>query len=183
MELRESLHLNPTNTESAFNLALALNEQEQWSEAVELFGKTVTDASRDANAHFQFGLALDHSGDTRRAMAQYAAALLLRSDFPEALDRLAWTLCTSTNSELRNPGQAVGMAEQACELTGRKDATKLKTLAAACAEAGRFQEAVTTAQKAQDEAASANATRWLRSAGAWSTSFRQRSHGAARRGK
>jgi protein O-mannosyl-transferase len=154
-QLRESLRLNSTNAESQFNLALALNQQEQWSEAVGLFGKTVTDASRDPNAHFQFGDALAHSGNTHQAMAQYAAALLLRPDFPEALDGLAWILCTSTNAELRNAGQAVGMAEQACELSGRKDPAKLKTLAAAYAEAGRFQEAVATVQAALDLAMSA----------------------------
>jgi tetratricopeptide (TPR) repeat protein len=153
-ELRESLRLNPTNAESQFNLALALNQQAQWSEAAGWFRKTVPDASRDPNAHFQFALALAQSGETRQAMAQYAVALLLRPEFPEALDGLAWILCTSTNSDWRNATEAVGMAEQACELTGHKDPAKLKTLAAAYAEAGRFQEAVTTAQTARDLATS-----------------------------
>jgi len=152
-ELRESLRLNPTNAESQFNLALALNQEAQWSEAAGWFRKTVPDASRDPNAHFQFGLALAESGATRAAMAQYAAALLLRPDFAEALDGLAWILCTSTNAEWRNAAQAVGMAEQACDLTGHKDPAKLKTLAAAYAEAGRFQEATATIQTAQDLAA------------------------------
>jgi tetratricopeptide (TPR) repeat protein len=148
-ELRESLRLNPTNTESQFNLALALNREEHWSEAVGCFSNAVASASSDPNAHFQFALALANSGQTRQAMAQYAEALLLRPDFPEALNGLAWIICTTPNSELRNAEQALGMAERACELTGRKDPVILKTLAAAYAEAGRFKEAVTTAQTAQ----------------------------------
>lgn len=154
-ELRESLHLNPTNTESQFNLALALNQEKQWKEAAELFGKTVGDGSRDPNAHFQFAVALEHSDSVRPAMSQYAAALLLLPDFPDALDGLAWIICTSPDAKLRNAEQAIGMSERACDLTGRKDPAKLKTLGAAYAEAGRFEEAVAVTQAAHDLAANA----------------------------
>ena len=170
-ELRESLRLNPTNAESQFNLALGLNQQEQWEEAARLFSNTVAAASPDPNAHYQFAMALANSGQTRQAMAQYAAALLLRPDFPEALNGLAWILCTTTNSELRNAGQAVGMAEQACELTGRRDPAKLKTLAAAYAEAGRFQEAATTAQTAQKVAAGAGRDALAKECGVMADAF------------
>jgi hypothetical protein len=40
------------------------------------------------------------------------------------------------------------MAQRACELTGQKDAAKLRTLAAAYAEVNRFNEAVSTMQGA-----------------------------------
>jgi len=147
--------LNPTNAESQFNLALALNQEEQWKDAAELFQKAVADNSRDANAHLQFAMALSHLGKARQAMSQYAAALLLQPDFPEALDGLAWIICTSPDSKLRNAEQAVGMAERACDLTARKDPAKLKTLGAAYAEAGRFKEAVAVTQTAHDLAVSA----------------------------
>jgi hypothetical protein len=48
------------------------------------------------------------------------------------------------------------MSERACELTGRKDPEKLKTLAATYAEVGRFQEAAATAQAAADLASQAD---------------------------
>ena len=83
---------------------------------------------------------------TREAMSHYASALLLQPDFPDALEGLAWILATAANPEYRNGTEAVRLAERACELTGRKDLVKLKTLAAAYAEAGRFSEAVATAQ-------------------------------------
>jgi tetratricopeptide (TPR) repeat protein len=97
---------------------------------------------------------LAHLGKTREAMAQYAAALLIQPDFPEALDGLAWILSTTPDSGLRNGGQAIGMAERACDLSGRKDPAKLKTLAAAYAESGRYQEAGAMAQSAHDLAIS-----------------------------
>src|SRR6266516_636585 len=124
---------------------MALNQQKRWSEA-KLFAKTVAGSSTDPNAHYQFAVALVHLQESREAMSHYASALLLQPDFPDALEGLAWILATTANPEYRNGTEAVRMAERACELTGRKDLVKLKTLAAAYAEAGRFSEAVATAQ-------------------------------------
>ena len=61
----------------------------------------------------------------------------------------------TANPGFRNGTEAVRMSERACELTGRKDPAKLKTLAAAYAEAGRFPEATAATQAAHDLAAQA----------------------------
>ena len=140
-QLREALRLNPTNAETQFNLALALNQQRQWSEAAGLFFKTVTASSANPKAHCEYAAALAHTQKTREAMSEYAAALLVQPDYPDALDGLAWILSTAANAKFRNGAEAVKMAGRACELTGQKDAEKLKTLAAALAEAGKFDEA------------------------------------------
>jgi tetratricopeptide (TPR) repeat protein len=153
--LREAVRLNPGDAEFQFNLALALNQLGKWGEAAELFVKTVGPSSSDPNAHYQFGLALAHEHKAREAMSQYASALLLQPDFPAALDGLAWILATTARNEFRNGVEAVRMAERACELSGRKDPEKLKTLAAAYAEAGRLPEAQATAEKARDLAEAA----------------------------
>ena len=150
LQLREALRLNPTNSETQFNLALALNQQQQWTEAVELFSKTAGTGSADPKAHCEFAKALAHTKKTREAMSEYAAALLIQPDYPDALDGLAWILSTDANAAFRNGTEAVKMAERACVLTERKDAEKLNTLAAAYAEAGRFAEAVSTAQAAKE---------------------------------
>ena len=55
------------------------------------------------------------------------------------LRNLAWTLATSTETNIRNGTRAVQLAEQACELTHYDDSI-VGTLAAAYAEAGRFDE-------------------------------------------
>ncbi len=154
-QLREALRLNPTNAETQFNLALALNQQQQWSEAAGLFAKTVGASSTDPKAHFEFATALARTRKTREAMSQYASALLLLPDYSDALDGLAWILSTAANPDFRNGAEAVKMAERACELTGRQDSVKLKTLAAAYAETGRFADAMNTVQTAKDLAAKA----------------------------
>jgi tetratricopeptide (TPR) repeat protein len=154
--LREALKLEPGNAETEFNLASALNQQEQWSEAAGLFTETMTHHLNDPNAHYEFAVALAHLKRTREAMSQYAAALLIQPDFPNALDGLAWTLSADPNPDFRNGTEAVRMSERACELTGRQDPMKLKTLAAAYAETGRFEEAISTLRTAKGLAAKAN---------------------------
>jgi tetratricopeptide (TPR) repeat protein len=154
-ELREALRLNPNDLETEYNLALALNQQEQWKEAAELFGRTVRSDTKDSNAHYHYATALTHLGRTKEALSEYASALLIQPDFPEALDGISWVLATAANAQFRNGPEAMRMAERACELTGHKDARKLKTLAAADAEAGQFAQALATVRQAQQMAAAA----------------------------
>jgi tetratricopeptide (TPR) repeat protein len=149
-QLREGLKLNPTNSETEFNLAFALNQQKQWPEAAVLFSKVVPDDLPDSKAHYEFAVALTHLQETREAMSQYASALLIQPDFPDALDGLAWILSTDPNPKFRNGTEAVKMATQACELTGGNDPVKLKTLAAAYAETSHFDQAINTIQTAKN---------------------------------
>ncbi len=154
--LREALRLKPGNAETEYNLALALNQQEQWSEAADLFKKNLGAHSADPRAHYEFAVALAHLKKTRVAMGEYAAALLIQPDFSDALDGLAWILATDANADFRNGTEAVKLAEHACTLTSRNEPVKLKTLAAAYAEAGRFEEASNTLLLAKDLAVRAN---------------------------
>src|SRR5262249_53545925 len=108
-----------------------------------------------------FALALAHLGKTRTAMREYAAALLLRPDFPEALNGLAWILAADPNPEIRNVEQALSMSAQACELTSRTQAPLLATLAAAQASAGKFADAISTINQARDLAAKTGPTNWV----------------------
>jgi hypothetical protein len=71
----------------------------------------------------------------------------VRPDFPEALSFLAVLLATSPDANIRDGPEAVRLAEPACELTHYQQAAMVSTLAAAYAEAGRFDEAIATAQR------------------------------------
>ena len=151
-QLREALRLNPGNMETEYNLALALNQQHQWPEASEILQRAAAARPKDANTQYQYGVALAGMGKTREAMGQYAIAILLTPDFPEALNELAWIAATDPRPELRNGTQALAMAEHACELTVWQQPAMLLTLAAAYAETGKFSEAMATVEKAKDSA-------------------------------
>ena len=67
---------------------------------------------------------------------------------PEENNNLAWSLATSSNASHRNGMLAVKLAEDACQRTQYRNTMMIGTLAAAYAEAGRFDSAIAAAQKA-----------------------------------
>ena len=79
----------------------------------------------------------------------------LKPDWSLALTDLAWVLATDPSASVRNGSEAVALAERACELTHYQQPQLIGTLAAAYAEAGRFEEAVRTAETARQAATAA----------------------------
>jgi tetratricopeptide (TPR) repeat protein len=75
-----------------------------------------------------------------------AARLGPRNGFSH--NNLAWFLATCPEERFRDRKRAVLHATQACELTQWKDWRFVSTLAAACAEAGKFDKAVEFQQRA-----------------------------------
>lgn len=100
------------------------------------------------NQQLELARAAMKSGDLAEAVAREEQALTLNANSVEALNNAAWLRATAPDAGLRNGDEAVRLGEQACELTSRQEPVPLSTLAAAFAEAGRFDEAVATAQTA-----------------------------------
>jgi hypothetical protein len=67
---------------------------------------------------------------------------------PAEYNEVAWSLATSPEATNRDGALAVELAEDACQRTQYKETVMVGTLAAAYAEAGRFDEAILTAQQA-----------------------------------
>jgi Tfp pilus assembly protein PilF len=74
------------------------------------------------------------------------------TDLIAAMNNLAWILATTQDNTIRNPDEAVSLAQKVCQLTGFKKNNLLDTLAAAYASANQFKEAAETAQQAIDSA-------------------------------
>jgi tetratricopeptide (TPR) repeat protein len=95
---------------------------------------------------------LDYAaGDWRHAATDLQEVLALKPDNSNklaTLNNLAWILATCPDGSVRDGNEAVKNAEEACQLTDFKQPTFISTLAAAYAEAGRFPEAVKTAETA-----------------------------------
>jgi tetratricopeptide (TPR) repeat protein len=100
------------------------------------------------------GASREAQGDFRKAIANYRRAIAIDPEFDRALNNLAWIQATNPDAELRSGQEAVEHATKACELTSFQDAGYLDTLAAAMAEAGRFDEALKWAAQAVDLAGS-----------------------------
>lgn len=99
-------------------------------------------------ARSALAIALTKLGDRGGARAAYRGALERAPDDTEALNGLAWLLATSPDASDRDGPDAVRLAEQAVAQTQGQNASALDTLAAAYAEAGRFDEAIATIDKA-----------------------------------
>ena len=106
----------------------------------------------EAPGQLQLAMLLYQAGQCREAVAEYRQVLARQPDTAEALSNLAWLLAACSDATVRDGAEAVRLGERACRLTGFKDAQMVGVLAAAYAEAGRFAEAVATAQKAIDAA-------------------------------
>ncbi len=81
------------------------------------------------------------------AIPEYEQALRLRPDNREAPNNLAWLLATAPPEQGGDPGRAVAVAQRACDMTGRRMAMPLDTLAVAYAADSRFEEAIHAAEE------------------------------------
>jgi tetratricopeptide (TPR) repeat protein len=80
--------------------------------------------------------------DDARAVSNFEEVLKALPDDVAAAHRLAWILATSKDGAVRDSRRAVSLAERAVELTARRNAMYLNTLAASYAGAGRIQDAI-----------------------------------------
>jgi hypothetical protein len=111
-----------------------------------------------AELELRSALQLAQGRDVVGAIEHYRAALDSEPDLTPALNNLAWILATNPDPSLRNGAEAVHHARQACELTNFRTTLLVGTLAAAYAEAGQFEQAVATADKACQLASKGNDT-------------------------
>jgi tetratricopeptide (TPR) repeat protein len=130
-------------------LAQALEAQGKLDEALDQY-RQVLQQRPDAQMHGKIGELLAARGRIQEAIAHYREALRLQPGLWPVLNNLALILATDPDPANRNGRAAVQFAEQACAATGQRVAGVVGTLAAAYAEAGRFREAVATAQRARD---------------------------------
>ena len=147
-----AIELNPSYANAHNRRGLAYKSKGELDRASRDFDKAVElDPSHaDARAHKYMNLALleYQQGKTELAVERYRQALEFRGDWPEILNNLAWILATDEDTQIRDGVEAVRHAEYACQLTDYKVVSMLDTLAVAYAEAGQFDLAVETAEKA-----------------------------------
>ncbi len=131
------------------HLGLLLGKQNRREEAIQVFLALIADfpPEKIEKENDVFLLLLDFN-QVELAVQFYRQMLTVKPDSIGILNGLAWVEATCDTEEIRNTEEAVELAEKACVLTGYKLAGTLDTLAAAYANSGDFEKAVTTAQKA-----------------------------------
>jgi tetratricopeptide (TPR) repeat protein len=150
---REALRIDPNLVDTRYNLGVALEQTGQPKEAIGQYEQALRIRPNYIKAHINLGMALVRQGKIREAVEQYEQALRIQPDYPKAQNNLAWLL--ATRNDFVDPVRAVALAERACQLTNNRVAAYVDTLAAAYAAAGRFNDAIATAEKAVELARAA----------------------------
>ena len=155
-QFQQALKLAPGNRIIHNDFGNALLQKGLIDDAVAQFQAALNSGSEDiytAHIHYNLANALRQKNLVAEAVAHYREALRREPRLVAAQNQLAWALATSSDVSLRNGFESVDLARQANELSGERNPIFLHTLAAAYAENGQFTEAVATATRALELAA------------------------------
>jgi len=123
-------------------------ETGRFKDAIEQLENGLPGEPNKAENYETLGSLYYQTGNYEQAIQSWSKAVNLKPDNTNALNSLAWLLATTGEVSAENTNKAVKLAERACEMTGYKNAGMLDTLAAAYAAAGKFEDAVNTANQA-----------------------------------
>jgi len=128
--------------------AVAYRQVGYWQDSRTLFGHAVGVTKDNAFAHFCLAMSLDRDGETSAAASEYRTVLRLQPDDWIAANNLADILINSPDQSVRNPVEAVRLAELACRVTSCRRPEMLSTLAVAYWAANRCDESRRAAERA-----------------------------------
>jgi tetratricopeptide (TPR) repeat protein len=146
--LQRSLEIYPNQASVQSALGVALLEAGDAAESFKHLQTAIALDPDDSDAHFNLGNTLLRLMQPKEAVAEYERAFQMNPKDTEALNNLAWVLATWPDPAGRDGARAVEWAEKADALTQQRSAIHAETLAAAYAEAGRFTDAIRTAERA-----------------------------------
>jgi tetratricopeptide (TPR) repeat protein len=146
--LERALQIKPYNFKTLNNLANAFNSKKQYERAIPLYRRALALRPDYAKAHYNLGVTYWKLERLEAAEHHLRKAIEYDGNYVKAYDRLAWLLATWPDAKVRNGPEALILARRACELGQYKRARHIVTLAAAQAEAGHFEQAIQTAERA-----------------------------------
>ncbi len=146
--LRSVLQIDPDNAKAHSDLGVSLTMTGQLHEAIEHYRRALQIDPEYARADANLGAVMTMTGQLEEAINHYYRAHKLAPEEPLVINDLAVILVTVSDPMLRNPSEAVRLAEKACELTRYANTKFLVTLTAAYASADRLDDAVSTGEKA-----------------------------------
>jgi len=147
-EFHKVLKDKPDHLEATYLVASCLARMGRDPEAIP-YARKVLQLSPDHPAgHRLLGSLLSRGGKYKEALHHLRLVLEAKPEDAVTANNLAWLLATCPDAAYRDGPRAVELAEGACKATGHAVPAMLESLAAAYAEAGRFQDAVETARRA-----------------------------------
>jgi membrane associated rhomboid family serine protease len=128
----------------AYKLSLGKNP----NEALLWCSRAIKNGDEDSWIFFQRATLFMEKRLYRESVSDLEMCLKKTPEFSAAKNSLAWVLATAPIDSLRNGSRAVLLAKEACEEMEMDDAAFLDTLAAAYAETGDFEKAISNQEDA-----------------------------------
>ncbi len=158
-QYRQAIRIKPNYLDAYNNLGNILLRQGKVSEAVVEFERLLKIDANYPQAYVSLGTASIERGEFHQAVAHFRSALEFQPGLISAATNLTWVLAACEDGSVREAEEAVRLGEQNAEITQRRDPIVLDSLAAAYAEARRWDEAVSTANEAVTLASAAGRQR------------------------
>src|SRR5262249_27242856 len=138
---RKAIELQPGLANAHVQLGNGLARQGQVVEAIACYHKALDLEPKNTFALFNLGVALEGQGKTRAAIDCYRKVIAINPKDAAALNGLAWKFATCADLKLRNPAEAVKLAEASTRLAPQ-DGANWNTLGVAHYRAGEYEAAV-----------------------------------------
>jgi tetratricopeptide (TPR) repeat protein len=147
---QRALELQPNYPDAHYNLGVILGRRNDLDGAVAQFRTILSIAPNDPASNAALAEVLARKGLFREAIAHYEIVLESDPNSVFALNNLSWLLSTNPDASVRNGPRAVELALRLNRITNQTSPSVLRTLAAAYAEAGQFENAAAAAHAATD---------------------------------
>jgi Flp pilus assembly protein TadD len=147
-EYQRALELRPEYALAHNNLAIAYLRLGRTPEALREFVEAIRVDGSLVEAHLNAGIISVATGDFTGAAVRFRSAVALSPDWVLAVTSFASLLAAAPDPAVRNPAEAIRLAEHGAALTSRRDPDVLDIEAIAYASAGQFERAVAVAREA-----------------------------------
>jgi tetratricopeptide (TPR) repeat protein len=147
-DFRQAIRLKPDCAGAYTNLGIIYSRLGRNQDAIDAHREAIKIDPDYAEAYTNLGIAYSRLGRWQDAIDAHRQAIKIRPDLVTAYNNLALLIATNPEIKDRDASEAISLAIRACKLTDYKEPAFLGTLAAAYASAGRFSEAIDTANKA-----------------------------------
>jgi tetratricopeptide (TPR) repeat protein len=148
VQYQAAVKLQPGLIQAHNNLGYCLQQTGRPDNAIAQYQKAIELEPGFVQAYNNLGNAWRQKKMAARAIDSYEKAIQIAPQFVPAQLNLAWTLATWPDANIRNGSKALALAERLDGLARGQNPKILRTLAAACAETGKFAEATSAAKQA-----------------------------------